>query len=269
MQRQIILITGCQRSGTTLLHLILDSHPENTGINENDFRFHHFNSYLYAPHLPPHVSFKLPRYAPIFPFIRGLPGLKLLWCIRNPLDVIYSMITLKIAYGRNMEIAWAAHPETARAEIYNCYWVLSDDAKRNLARHMNEYQQVAAREPMECGRRELIYSAALCWRIKNELALEYPAAGFQYHAVRYEELVSNPQDTIRATLDYVGLPWHDDVLRHHELHDGLSSGKTDCSKPITTDRLGGGMKYFFAEDLNLITDICGDLPERWGYSIKG
>ena len=69
-----ILITGCQRSGTTLMNLILDSHPKIWGIDEDRFDFPSIYGYLSAPIPAPFVSFKLPRYAHIMPFIEMLPA---------------------------------------------------------------------------------------------------------------------------------------------------------------------------------------------------
>ena len=48
MSRKPILITGCQRSGTTLMSLILDSHPEIFNIDEYKFEYFAINTYLHG-----------------------------------------------------------------------------------------------------------------------------------------------------------------------------------------------------------------------------
>jgi len=269
MKKTIILITGCQRSGTTLLHLILDSHPEISSINEKEFKFHHLNTYINAPWLPNNIAFKLPRYAPILQFIKGLPNRKVLWCIRDPVDVVYSMVNLRIQLQENLTIPWAAHPEAARAEILNCYWPLGIDQKNNLKELMSEYQKILSINILDWGKSEIIFSAALCWRIKNELALIYQSEGIGFHAVRYENVVMNTEDSAKEILDYIGVPWNDDVLRHHELHKGITSGGAVESRPVDENSLGLGKCYFTRNDIELISRICGDLPEKWGYYSLG
>jgi len=84
MSNQIILITGCQRSGTTLLHLILDSHPEVHGIDEMQFNPQRTLEYINSPGFAPCISFKLPVASHAFGFIESLPDRKILWCVRAP-----------------------------------------------------------------------------------------------------------------------------------------------------------------------------------------
>lgn len=63
MSNQPILITGCQRSGTTMLNLILDSHPKITGVDEMEFRNENLPHYLSHINYHPFVVFKLPIFA--------------------------------------------------------------------------------------------------------------------------------------------------------------------------------------------------------------
>ena len=46
MTNQIILVTGCQRSGTTMLNFVLDSHPDVHGIDEMQFDVNRMRDYL-------------------------------------------------------------------------------------------------------------------------------------------------------------------------------------------------------------------------------
>ncbi len=92
-----ILITGCQRSGTTLLHLILDSHPRIHSIDESGYAADKVDDYLENPDFHPFVSLKLPRFASNLACLtRNLSELKVLWCIRDPRDVIASMVNLHL-----------------------------------------------------------------------------------------------------------------------------------------------------------------------------
>ena len=183
--RTPVLITGSQRSGTTLVNLILNSHPKIWSVDEDKFLFVSIYSYLFAPApgAPSFVSFKLPAHAHILPFIEMLPGCRLLWCIRDPLDVVFSMMKLRLQLG-SIRVPWAVHPGGGWLEINNSYWALSDRQKMDLREHMAEFGKVAKRlvhlqqspeKLAEVERRDLAFISALCWRIKNELPSLYKA----------------------------------------------------------------------------------------------
>jgi len=93
------------------MNLILNSHPAIRGIDESKFSFPAIYRYLNEPMAPAKlfVAFKLPMYAHMLSFIDTLPGCKVIWCIRDPLDVVASMEKLRATTGSG--IPWAAHPE--------------------------------------------------------------------------------------------------------------------------------------------------------------
>ena len=115
-----ILITGCQRSGTTLLNLILDSHPQIKGVDEGDFFVDLLHEYLNHPDYHPYVAFKLPKISHLVPALQFVPGIKVLWCIRDPRDVVMSMLKLKrrVNDGLRGKILWSIHhPKEAVASL--------------------------------------------------------------------------------------------------------------------------------------------------------
>ena len=67
MNNTPIIITGCQRSGTTLLHLILDSHPEVRGMDEWEVKADLFYEYLTLPRYASCIAMKLPKVAHLAP----------------------------------------------------------------------------------------------------------------------------------------------------------------------------------------------------------
>lgn len=264
-----ILITGCQRSGTTLLHLILDSHPDIHGIDETQFHYWDLNSYLGAPDLSPCVSFKLPRYAALISFITSLQNMRVLWCIRDPRDVVVSMLTLRQPLSYNGPVVpWAAHPTSAHKEIMNSYLALDETAKQNLAPQLNNYLAISRTNPLGRSRHDLIFTSALTWRIKNMLPEIYAECGIDFYSIKYEQLVSEPEQEIRKILDYINLPWHDDVLRHHELHSGISVGKTANTRTIDHNSVGKWTGELSKEDVATISEVCEATAAKWGYTLN-
>ena len=273
MGNRPVLITGCQRSGTTLLRLILNSHPDILSIDEDRFHYPSINTYLNARidgnrfrfsaestkqqrSESSLVCFKLPKYAPILGFLKSLPNLRILWCIREPVDVVWSMLKLQSKLDEHHTVPWAAHPGCAQAEIANAYWTLTDETRQKLSQHMHRFQKILENPPVERSRRDNIFMGALCWTIKNALLERYEQAHIGFHLVRYEELVASPMDPIRSILDYIGADWNDDVLRHHEKHEGYSIGNTNNSRPIDNRGVGAGVDNLTAEEVKQINKMC-------------
>lgn len=268
MLKTPILITGSQRSGTTLLHLILNSHPNILSTDEDSFDYAFINTYLNAPWFPPFVSFKLPRYAPVLSFIKNLNGIRVIWCIRDPMDVVWSMIKLQMPLDKNNSVAWAAHPSCAQSEILNSYFILDNAARLSLSSDMNRFEQIINKKPKERNRQDCIFLGALCWKIKNEIPSLYQEQNIDFYTIRYEELVNNPEVKIKEILNYVGANWSDNVLKHHEFHDGVSIGNTPNTRPIDNSGVGGGMKNLDSEEIELIKDVCATTADKRNYKLS-
>ena len=266
MANNIILITGCQRSGTTLMNLILDSHPDIYCIDEDKFSIWLLNSYIHMQYGKPYLSFKLPRAASMLSFIKDLPDARVLYHLRDPLDVVHSMVKLKIKF-ENTLVSWAAHPACAQSEITNGIWILDDDVRERLHPHIVRFSEISRKHPQERNREECILSGALCWAIKNEIPAVYDAEGISYHIIRYEDLVTAPRDIIADALDYIGIRWDDNVLRHHELHQGRSIGLTSNTRKIDNRSVAQGKSNFNADEIALIQSVCGDTADKWHYPI--
>lgn len=268
MSNKPILITGCQRSGTTLTHLVLNSHPAIHSIDELAFDHADLNTYLSAPNLPGFVSFKLPRYAQMLSFIETLPDARVLWCVRNPLDVVSSMVKLgQLLSEDGPLISWAAHPYCAPREILNSYWPLEVGQKQKVSHFMKEYERIIHKDLATRSRNELIFTGALCWRIKSEIPDLYRKRSIKFHILEYEQLVASPEQTIRRILQYIGVPWDSKVLHHHEVHDGISVGATDNSRPIDTRSVGQGADTFSAKEQAIVAKICGSNARKFGYDL--
>ncbi len=268
MNNSPFLITGCQRSGTTLLHLVLDSHPDIHGIDEIHFNHWDLNTYLVAPELSPCVAFKLPRYASLLSFITSINKMKLLWCIRDPRDVVTSMLNLMQPLSYNgPKVPWVAHPTSAHKEIINSYWVLDKAAKLELAPYMGKYMAIYRTNPLDRSRQDMVFTGALTWRIKNMLPAAYVKHGINFHSTQYEKLVATPEREIRGILNYMDLPWHDNVLCHHELHSGISVGKTSNTRSIDQTSIGRWQGELTQDEVAVISEVCETTAVKWGYEI--
>ncbi len=113
---QRFYIAGCQRSGTTLLRLVLDSHPDIRCLDEAA-AYDHLSGRSEMPialadEAQLALGFKIPRFAEqltwpemIDPDYGRFPafydGEKTLFIVRDVCDVVASMLALKVDGSRN------------------------------------------------------------------------------------------------------------------------------------------------------------------------
>jgi len=260
MNNKPIIITGCQRSGNTLLSLILDSHPQIRGVDETEFVPDRLEEYLEHPDYHPYVAFKLPLCAHAGRFLKALPNLKVLWCIRDPRDVVLSMVNLK-----PNEAVWSNHPQGAEMEIKHCMQSLGYGSRGRSFSGYAEYQRISLIPYLLRGRAEAMFMGALCWKLKNELLELYDRAKISYLVVRYENLICDPKSMLEKILFFLELPWHDNVLRHHELHNGISIGYTINNRPIDSSNMGKWKHALNSEELDIIGSLCAGVETSSTY----
>ncbi len=267
MSNRILLITGCQRSGTTLLTLILDSHGAVRAVDESEFAVEKLDNYRSAAEFGPTVVLKLPRYAHDVDFMRGLPDATVLWCVRDPRDTVASMVSLHLPVNSTVSVAWASHPYGGDMEIKNSFKALNPETQTRLQGVYEQCEQAFLKPPVVRSRQDAVRAAAFCWRVKNELIANLKQEGIDHKLVCYEDLLEKPRDVIAELLDSMGLEWDDNVLRHHELHSGLAVGGTVKNRPIDPGNRGKWQRLLKENDLTLVHDIAGELANSLGYEI--
>lgn len=95
----------------------------------------------------------------------------------------------------------------------------------------------------------------------------------RYLEIKYEELVLNPQTVLRQIVDFLGLPWSEAPLRHTEQHHALNDNPWGhpaaeaVSKPLYTDRSGRYMKDLSPAQIKEFEKIAGDELQRLGYGL--
>jgi hypothetical protein len=261
-----VVITGCQRSGTTLLHLILDSHPEIRSVDEDRYEDSRRDEYLGSPAYGPVVSFKLPRVAWNADFIRGFPDVRTIWCVRDPRDVVSSMLRLRLPLADGAEVSWAAHPHGAEYELHFALPRLSAGVSRFLDGRRRRFQRLRRTPPAERSREQQLLLAALCWQVKNELFFRNRAV-LDMHLLRYERLVREPEATLREVLRAIGVEWDDRVLEHHRLHRGTSIGGTDNTRPIDAGNTGKWEGELSPREVATVVSVCEGTAAKFGYAL--
>lgn len=97
------------------------------------------------------------------------------------------------------------------------------------------------------------------------------APGGRYLEVRYEDLVSRPRETIKGMLDHLDLPWNEALLHHAEHEHALLRKPWDhpsaeaAGKPLHTGRHGRYLKDLTSEQIEEFERIAGSELEHLGY----
>jgi hypothetical protein len=188
-----IFIVGCQRSGTTLLRLILDSHPNISCGPET--RFLADFARITSPPMWPHMQ----QY--------GFP--KEYW--HRKFAELFDSFQSDYARRRGKN-RWA--DKTPRYALYleyldqlfpSCQVVhVIRDGRDVVASHKDHSGYFSA---VKATKKWPMYIRAA--RTAGE---RLPAS--RYHEVRYEDLVADTETTLRKLLDFLDEPWDDALLTH-------------------------------------------------------
>jgi hypothetical protein len=260
MERFFIL--GCQRSGTTLLRLILECHPEITCLDE-------LQSYraLAEGSLPTltakkKIGFKIPRWTEqlgervltdegleerALSFYRREP---ILFLLRDVRDTVASMI--KLQAGATSWLA-AYGPPILEAKIRQPAF------RRRYGREIAQLRASGNALPIV---------AAFYWKYKTQAYFDYMECGWPILGIRYEKLVAAPEPQLRRILVFLGLPWNDQVLEHPrfphgELYPGGATvGNTDPRLPIHAASVEQWRRWLTVEEAAAVMEVAGDLQER-------
>jgi hypothetical protein len=107
----------------------------------------------------------------------------------------------------------------------------------------------------------------------------------KYIHIKYEDLVSKPEQTLQLICKFLNIKYHEDMLLFNEkfnqemnssnsllensvknhisiLHQGLT-------QKVNTDKLGLWKKDLSQAENNIIWSICGEIAEKHGYSADG
>lgn len=269
MKQHRFYIIGCQRSGTTLLRLILGAHSQiycYDEINAYDILKSSQPELLYSFNTEVRwIGFKIPRlteqflearwvdYDLSYSFPSPYQNEPLLFIVRDVRDVIVSMMRLKM----NQDESWL---EACGIPVLE-RWI----------KHVPHIQQRYADDLKfiyEKSQFRNIAFAALYWKIKNESLFEYRQAGLPVLHFSYFELVEHTKDVIERIITHIGAEWHEALLKHYSVkhneadEQGITVGATDTTKPISSTSVGQYEQHFSADELEEIEMIAGSTMQK-------
>ena len=281
-------VFGAARSGTTLLRLMLDSHPQLAIPPET--------------HFIPHVARKEPSSPSAFlSVVTGSPR----WGdwhldeeeLRGSLEALDPFTNgeaLRVFYrayaARFGKPRWGDKTPAYATHLLLIEELLPEAAFVHLIRDPRDVvaSVLSADVPWwgTGGARE----AAERWRDRVGTARHQGSRCRHYLEARFEELIHHPEQTLRRMCGFVGLPWDPEMLAYTErATDRLSElgslpypgGKRMApgserralhsltTQPPLASRIGTWEKRLSATDVRDIEKVAGDLMTEFGYEPQG
>ena len=263
MSSSQFFIAGCQRSGTTLMRLVLECHPDIECFDEVDsYRI------LASPRDQPNSfkrlrGFKIPRWTEQLGssglWDYGLPerasqfyaGQKIIFMVRDVKDSIASMLKLRAGNVSWLEM-WGEPIIAAKVEKDP---VFARRYSRELRlRDHSKHHQIA--------------SGALYWKYKNDALFDLLGSACPVLPVRYETLVSAPQPVLQGVCAFLGINWESALLEHprfvhRELFEnGLTLGNTNPNRPIDAASVDQWRAFIPYDAVPDVEAIAGNLQRR-------
>jgi hypothetical protein len=110
-------------------------------------------------------------------------------------------------------------------------------------------------------------------RYDREIARQAAKHKRKFVVLRYEDLVLRPEPVMRELLDWLGEPWSDQVLQHHEVQKAKSGGKlvvegtNRIDDPIDVSRVAKWHGRMSEPHRRSLAARMGRLSEFYGYDM--
>ena len=242
-----IFILGSQRSGTTLLSMVLGSHPLITAFDEpQSYAFPscmcldgcsscRWVSNTLATQSKTNttiISYKVPKWTHHADSLKErFPGAILIFMRRSMLDIVASMMSLKMKKG-----TWA--DQEGFIEASETISRLPSFLHTELGRIKNDPLLVS----VFCGYTKQLYSK-FCSNID------------------YEFLVDSPEKATADICSLLSIGWDGAMLKHHLIYTGLQIGKTSGSRAIDSFSKDKHLRDLDASQISIVHNYLDYLSE--------
>ena len=275
----LVLVTGCQRSGTSLVGQMVGAHPQALLLDENEGVMQWARAFLAGD----------PRHRRLLPklleraaakYRSGDP--KIVRRFLRPV-AIHKDVTHLVLKAPNLTFSHDAiarlgdrvsviHPvRDVRAVVASMMRLARVDIAANQLRLIKQDADTAAayREDVAMLEDPLLakhLKQAIVWRIKSTAHAKFSAAGVDPLVFRYEDCVASPQEFAHRIAEHVGLPPAREMVDHASVLQGGGPGALDRGRPIDRSSVSKWQEVLTRDQEREILALAGPAMERLGYA---
>ncbi len=276
---KLIIVVGCQRSGTTLSAQTLGAPPNSLLLDESDGIYEWFRSYTakeatsdrllnsmldrcrakYAEveqRIISHGGVRFSLAADVRYLVLKAPNLTydfsviatlslpvvVVYPVRDPRSVVASMLELKHIDFVNNQLRLIARSSEVAKDFAREVALLADTKHPLCLRH------------------------AFIWLIKSRLYGRFVEHGIPTFTFRYEDLITHPRNTCLELTAALNIPFHEDMLAHQTVYVGQAQGRTDRTRGIEESSLSKWSATLSQAEEEQILSVAGTMMQKLGYT---
>ncbi len=277
-------IVGVPRSGTTLLRMMLDSHPEMAVPPESHFFFEMLK--LVGPESPTREEF----YSFLITFFSwedfgiSRENLGMALAALEPFTLTKGLRTFYELYaGRFGKSRWGEKTPDYGTIMPQIAALLPE---AHFVHIIRDGRDVAlSRRHLWFGPGQDMRAQAEDWASWIVRARAEGPSCPHYMEIRYEDLVASPAEVLREVCDFIQLPFSEAMLSYHETSgarltalqgwpqlqlsgEQLQSVLRTTTKPPQIDRVARWQREMASEETSLFEEVAGPLLQEFGYEVR-
>jgi hypothetical protein len=240
-----VFVVGPPGSGTTLLRLMLDSHPDLMLARETGF----LRSVSAIHHIP------FMQGGDTWGDRLGLSADELDRLIERFYDGVFSLAAQRQGARRwGDKTPFHVHFMSEAAQVF------PDAQFVGIVRHPGACASSAGRFQLGWASGVRLWSQRTAAMATHGIGL-----GDRFLLVRYEDLVTDQRDVVAEVLQFLDLPCDDAVLSHHESHSGRMEGGTQAHDPVDTSRMARWRQSVTDRQLAVLDRNTRGISRLFGY----
>jgi hypothetical protein len=263
----IVFVGGSERSGTTLLRNMLNTHPGLAIPDESPFVYRTYRLLANRGQLADlDLAWRLIRESDRFGQW-GLPSAEVQRLLDDHPPTHYAELVraLFAAYARWRGKQHSGDKTTGNALRFT--WLAARFPASRFVHLLRDPREVCMSRVVQIFNTGGLPDAARHWRAHVAAARAASAVlGDRMLEVRYEELVSEPREQLERLCAFIGIPFDDSMLNHSESSQAipLHSPDVHARQPLQ-DGLRRWREELTVDDVSVIEFIASGLMEEVGY----
>jgi len=275
--RKVVIIIGCQRSGTTLTGQILGAHENAVLVDEFEGLYPWFHAAATNDEEADRLTFDVlersqSKYKePRTRFVTTESGARL----SDRIDtLVLKAPNLTYSYEAISELECRVHIiypiRDPRAVIASMQRLSHIDFVGNQRRWMQDYPGLQVRfgrafDILDDAVQPHHVKAGIVWKIKSGLRDEFEKCGLPVLQFLYEDLVANPKAWISKLLAFCDMPPSEKPYSHESVYIGFGPGKTDRQRAVDMTGLDSWKTVLLEEQAVDILQVAQPLAKSFGY----